>query len=91
MELEPVQPVQMSIYQSSTYRRDLTWLHFIDGSKGSRKEARYGATVLHIPQPIHNKSIQGKSGRKISRDKEQPQKTENPWKELKIHFSWRQF
>ena len=26
--MEPVEPVQMNIYQSNTYRRDLSWLHF---------------------------------------------------------------
>ena len=29
-ELEPVEPVQMNIYQSDTYRKDLSWLHFDD-------------------------------------------------------------
>ena len=29
-EKEPVQPVQMDIYQSSSYRKDLNWLHFDD-------------------------------------------------------------
>ena len=26
--MEPIQPVQMNIYQSNTYKKDLTWLHF---------------------------------------------------------------
>ena len=26
--MEPVEPVQMNIYQSNTYRKDLSWLHF---------------------------------------------------------------
>ena len=29
-EAEPVEPVQMIIYQSNTYRKDLSWLHFDD-------------------------------------------------------------
>ena len=29
-ELETVQPVQMNTYQSYTYRKDLSWLHFDD-------------------------------------------------------------
>ena len=29
-EVEPVEPVQTSIYQSNTYRKDLSWLHFND-------------------------------------------------------------
>ena len=27
-EMEPVQPVQMIIYQSKIYTKDLSWLHF---------------------------------------------------------------
>ena len=27
---EPVQPVQMNIYQNHNYRKDLSWLHFDD-------------------------------------------------------------
>ena len=46
--MEPVQPVQMNIYQSDTYRKDLSWLNFGDaprvqerhqGSSSARKEA----------------------------------------------------
>ena len=27
-KVEPVEPVQMNICQSNTYRKDLDWLHF---------------------------------------------------------------
>ena len=27
-EVEPAEPVQMNIYQSNGYRKDLRWLHF---------------------------------------------------------------
>ena len=27
-EVDPVEPAQMNIYQSNTYRKDLNWLHF---------------------------------------------------------------
>ena len=27
-DVEPVGPVLMNIYQSNTYRKDLSWLHF---------------------------------------------------------------
>ena len=30
MEVEPVQPVQMNIYQSNTYRKPLSWLFFVN-------------------------------------------------------------
>ena len=29
-EVEPAEPVQMNIYQSNTYRIDLSWLHLDD-------------------------------------------------------------
>ena len=31
--MEPAEPVQMNIYESNTYRKDLTWLHFDDESR----------------------------------------------------------
>ena len=27
-EVDPVEPAQMNIYQSNTYRKDLDWLYF---------------------------------------------------------------
>ena len=29
-EKEPAEPVQMNVYQSTTYKKDLSWLHFDD-------------------------------------------------------------
>ena len=38
-ELEPVEPVQMKIYQSNTYsRKDLSWLHFNDEPRIQEKQ-----------------------------------------------------
>ena len=31
--MELVEPVQMNIYQSNFYRKDLNWLNFNDGSR----------------------------------------------------------
>ena len=31
--VEPAEPVQMNIYQSNTYKKDLSWLHFNDEPK----------------------------------------------------------
>ena len=36
--MEPVQPVQVNIYQSSIYREDLSWLLFDDESKIHEKQ-----------------------------------------------------
>ena len=35
-EVEPVEPVQIHIYQSNTYRKGLSWLHF-EGQHSSNK------------------------------------------------------
>ena len=43
-EMEPVEPIQMNIYQSNTYRKDLSW----QWAKGSREAASEGPTVLRI-------------------------------------------
>ena len=32
-EVEPVEPVQVNIYQINTHRKDLSWLHFDDGPR----------------------------------------------------------
>ena len=32
-EVEPIEPVQMNIYQSNTYRKDLIWQHFDDAPR----------------------------------------------------------
>ena len=44
-EVKPVEPVHKNIYQSNTYRQDLSWLHFDD--EGSREAGTEGPTVLH--------------------------------------------
>ena len=46
-EVEPVQLVQMNIYQSNTYRQDLRWLHFYNDLLCSREAASVGPTVMH--------------------------------------------
>ena len=33
-EVEPAEPDQMNIYESNTYRKDLSWLHFNDEPYG---------------------------------------------------------
>ena len=38
MEVEPVEPVQMNIYQGHTYRIDLSWLHSDDEPNGQERE-----------------------------------------------------
>ena len=45
----PVQPVQMNIYQSNTYRRDLSWLHLHDEpGVQERQEVKDQKFYLHL-------------------------------------------
>ena len=37
-ETEPVESVQMNIYQSNTYRKDLSWLHFNNESRVQERQ-----------------------------------------------------
>ena len=37
-EVEPVEPVQMNIYQINTYRKDLSWLHFDDEPRVQQRQ-----------------------------------------------------
>ena len=48
MEVEPVEPVQMNIYQSNTYRKDLSWLNFDNEPRVRDSAVKEGPTVLHI-------------------------------------------
>ena len=43
--MEPVQPVQMNIHQSNSYRKDFNWLHFDDEPRVLREATSEG--------PIH--------------------------------------
>ena len=47
-EVDPVEPAQMNIYQSNTYRKDLDWLYFNNEPKfqGSQ-QVKDWRTVLH--------------------------------------------
>ena len=47
-ELEPLEPVQKQIYQSNTYRKELSWLHFNDKLMVQEQAASEGSAVLDI-------------------------------------------
>ena len=47
-EAEPIWPVQKNIYQSDTYRKDLSWLDFYDGLiQAFTRGSKDGPTVLY--------------------------------------------
>ena len=37
-DAELVQPVQISIYQNSAYKKDLSWLHFDEESRAEERQ-----------------------------------------------------
>ena len=54
-EVEPVEPVQTKIYQSNTYRKDLSWLHFNDEPRVQERQqvkdeqsCKQSYTYIHI-------------------------------------------
>ena len=72
--MEPFEPVQMNIYQSNTYRKDLHWLHFDDEPRVQEKQREkdqqsYISVFVAYPtnpsrkeehQSRHDNSIQGR-------------------------------
>ena len=48
MEVEPVDPVQMSIYQSNTYKNNISWLHFDNEQRVQEREQVKGPTQSYI-------------------------------------------
>ena len=59
--MEPVHPVQMSIYQSNTQREDSSWLHFEDEPKVvSEGLAQFGvisSLLMKLPLKIFKDKI----------------------------------
>ena len=86
-EVEPVEPAQISIYQSNTYRKDLGWLHFDNEPRVQErqqvkaKQSYISVFVVYLTnpgsssehQPRHGNSIHGRS---YVRYTEIPQKKE---------------
>ena len=46
--MEPVEQVQMGIYQKNTYKKNLAWLPFDNEPMVPEWQAKEGPTVLHI-------------------------------------------
>ena len=60
IRVEPVDPVQMNIYQSNTYRKDLNWQHFDDESRvqerqqGKNQQSCISIFVAYLTIPSSN-------------------------------------
>ena len=59
-EVEPVELVQMNIYQCNTYRKDLSWLHFSDEPRvqekqqGKDQQSCISVSVAYLTIPSSN-------------------------------------
>ena len=94
-----------NIYQSNTYRKDLSWPHFSNELRVEEKQQVKGqqscifvfAVCLTIPstnqgyQPRHDNSIPSMGVWQIYRDTEQPQEKETSYNEIKLQFWQTQF
>ena len=45
--MEPVEPVQMNTFQSNTYRKDLSWLHFDNEPRVQERQEVKDQPVLY--------------------------------------------
>ena len=67
-EVEPVQPVQINIYQSNTYKKDLSWLHFDDKPRVQERQqvkdqqSCISVFAVYPTIPSSNKEHQPKRG-----------------------------
>ena len=58
--MKPVQPIQMNIYQSNTYRKDLNWLYFNDEPRVQERQqvkdqqSFISAFVAYLPLEAKN-------------------------------------
>ena len=97
--------VQMNIYQSNTYRKDLSWLHFNDEPRVQEKQRvkdQQSCISVFVAYPTnsssnqehhprHENSIPCKVVWQIYKNIEQPQEKETSQNESRLQFSWRQF
>ena len=103
LENMEVEPVQMKIQQSNTYRKDLTWLYYDDEPwiKQSYIQQWYvSIPVAYSTYPRSNWEFRPRDGPRdnilyatwyIYRYKQQPLKKETSQNESRLQFSWRQF
>ena len=100
-----VEPVPMNIYQSNTYRKDFSWLHFDDEPRVQERQQvkdpqsclSVFVVYLTIPssnqrhQPRRDNSIPCIAVWQIKKETEQPQEKETSQNESRLQFFWRQF
>ena len=77
-KVEPVESVLKKIYQINTYRKDFSWPHFVDESRGTSPDVIYNSIPYVDVWQIYSYT-------------KQPQEKETSQNELKLKFSWRQF
>ena len=65
--MEPVEPVQMmNIYQSNTYRKDLSWLHFDIEPRVQEKQQVKDQQVFFLLNCVHIQLRQKKLNKQLN-------------------------
>ena len=104
-EVEPVEPLQMNIYQINIYRKSLSWLHFEDEPRGQErhqvkeKQPYISVFIVYLTTPSNNWEYQLRHDNIIScmivwciyRNADRPQRKETSWTESRLQFYGRQF
>ena len=102
-KVEPVEPLIKNIYQSNTYRKDLSQPQCDNEPRLQEKQyvkdqqSCIFVFVAHLTisnqghQPRHNNSIPYIGIWQIYRDTDQPQEKGTSQNELSLQFTWRQF
>ena len=104
-EVEPVEPLQMNIYQIDIYRKSLSWLHFEDEPRGQErhqvkeKQPYISVFIVYLTTPSNNWEYQLRHDNIIScmivwciyRNADRPQRKETSWTESRLQFYGRQF
>ena len=104
-EVEPVEPLQMNIYQINIYRKSLSWLHFEDEPRGQErhqvkeKQQYISVFIVYLTTPSNNWEYQLRHDNIIScmivwciyRNADRPQRKETSWTESRLQFYGRQF
>ena len=104
-EVEPVEPLQMNIYQINIYRKSLSWLHFEDEPRGQErhqvkeKQPYISVFIVYLTTPSNNWEYHLRHDNIIScmivwciyRNADRPQRKETSWTESRLQFYGRQF
>ena len=88
--MEPAESVQITIYQSDTNTKDISWIHFDDKPRAQEDiQSCISAFVAYLTIPTRKDMTTVFHAWAYRR--KQPQEKETSWNKSRLEFSWRQF